>query len=160
MMLMIAGLAFLIVFMVTAALYESFRKPFLVILAIPFALIGLFLAFYLTDTPFGRGGYAAVILLIGIVSTNSIVLVDVLARTSPGKGAPTEDLIAAATSRLRPVLMTTLTTIGGLLPMLLLGDRSSVWYSLALGTIGGLVSSTVLTMLVIPGQFRYRHSDI
>ena len=85
MMLMIAGVAFLIVFMVTAALYESFRRPFLVILAIPFSFIGLFLAFYLTDTPFGRGGYAAVILLIGIVTTNSIVLVDVIARACPGR---------------------------------------------------------------------------
>ena len=152
MMLMIAGMAFLIVFMVTAALYESFRRPFLVILAIPFSLIGLFLAFYLTDTPFGRGGYAAVILLIGIVTTNSIVLVDVIARASGRGNGPVDVIIAAATSRLRPVLMTTLTTIGGLLPMLLLGDRSSVWYSLAVGTIGGLVSSTALTLVVIPGM--------
>jgi hydrophobic/amphiphilic exporter-1 (mainly G- bacteria), HAE1 family len=152
MMLMIAGVAFLIVFMVTAALYESFRRPFLVILAIPFSLIGLFLAFYLTDTPFGRGGYAAVILLIGIVTTNSIVLVDVISRACPGRSVPVDALIAAATSRLRPVLMTTLTTIGGLLPMLLLGDRSSVWYSLALGTIGGLLSSTILTLVVVPAR--------
>ncbi len=149
-MLMIVGVAFLIVFMVTAALYESFRKPLLVILAIPFSLIGLFLAFYLTDTPFGRGGYAAVILLTGIVTTNSIVLVDVLSRACPGGNAPADALIAAAASRLRPVLMTTLTTIGGLLPMVLLGDRSSVWHSLAVGTIGGMMSSTVLTLIVIP----------
>jgi multidrug efflux pump subunit AcrB len=150
MMLLIAGVAFLIVFMVTAALYESFRKPFLVILAIPFSLIGLFLAFYLTDTPFGRGGYASVFLLIGIVTTNSIVLVDVLSRACPGRNAPADVLIAAATSRLRPVLMTTLTTIGGLLPMVLLGDRSSVWHSLAVGTIGGMMSSAALTLFVIP----------
>ena len=152
MMLMIAGVAFLVVFMVTAALYESFRRPFLVILAIPFSLIGLFLAFYLTDTPFGRGGYAAVILLIGIVTTNSIVLVDAIARGCPGRSAPVDALIAAATNRLRPVLMTTLTTIGGLLPMLLLGDRSTVWFSLALGTTGGLVSSTILTLVVVPAR--------
>jgi multidrug efflux pump subunit AcrB len=160
MMLMIAGVAFLIVFMVTAALYESFRRPFLIMLTIPFSLIGLFVAFYVTDTPFGRGGYAAVILLIGIVTTNSIVLVDVITRACPTRTASLDALIAASTTRIRPVLMTTLTTIGGLLPMLLLGDRSSVWYSLALGTIGGLVSSTILTLVVVPGQFRYRNSDI
>ncbi len=155
-MLLIAGAALLIVFMVTASLYESFQKPFLVILSIPFSLIGLFLAFYLTDTPFGRGGYASVILLIGIVTTNSIVLVDALARACPGRGKDVEALITAATSRLRPVLMTTLTTIGGLLPMLLLGDRSSIWYPLAVGTTGGLLSSMVLTLLVVPAMYLNR----
>lgn len=151
-MLMIGCVAFIIVFMVTAALYESFRKPFLIILAIPFSVIGLFLAFSVTATPFGRGGYAAVILLIGIVTSNSIVLVDALARACPGENASADQLIAAARGRLRPVFMTTLTTIGGLLPMLIAGDRSTVWYPLAVGTIGGLVSSTTLTMIMIPAM--------
>jgi hydrophobic/amphiphilic exporter-1 (mainly G- bacteria), HAE1 family len=160
MMLMIAGLAFLIVFMVTAALYESFRRPFHVILAVPFSFIGLFLAYYLTDTPFGRGGYAAVILLIGIVTTNSIVLVDAIGRGCSRASACIDDLVVAASHRLRPVLMTSLTTIGGLLPMVLLGDRSSVWYGLAVGTIGGMVSSTILTLVVIPVQFIPRRGTI
>lgn len=149
-MLLIAGIAFLAVFMVTAALYESFRRPLLVILAVPFSFIGLFLAYYLTGTPFGRGGYAAVILLIGIVTTNSIVLVDAIVRACPGRTGELEAVLAAASERLRPVLMTTLTTIGGLLPMVLVGDRASVWYALAVGTIGGLTVSTLLTLLVIP----------
>lgn len=159
-LLAIAGVAFLIVFMVTAALYESFLKPILVILAIPFSLIGLFLAFYLADIPFGRGGYAAVILLIGIVTTNSIVLVDVLSRAGSDGRAPAETIIAAATGRLRPVLLTTLTTVGGLLPMVVAGDPAGVWYSLAVGTIGGLASSTVLTLLVLPCLFSFRPSGI
>ena len=149
-MLLVAGWALLIVFMITASLYESFTKPFLVILAVPFSLIGLFLAFYLTDTPFGRGGYAAVILLTGIVVTNSVVLVDFLSRQSETHGAITNVLVDAAGQRLRPILMTTLTTIGGLLPMFLLGRQSSMWYTLALGTIGGLMSSMVLTLVIVP----------
>lgn len=160
MVLVIGAVALLIVFMVTASLYESFLKPLLVVLAVPFSLIGLFLSYVLSDTPFGRGGYAAVILLIGIVTTNSIVLVDVLSHSSPDGKAPADVLIAAATTRLRPILMTTLTTIGGLLPMVMMGDPSSLWYSLAIGTIGGLISSTLLTLLVIPGQFRNQRSDI
>jgi multidrug efflux pump subunit AcrB len=152
-MLLVAGWALVIVFMITASLYESFKKPFLVILAVPFSLIGLFLAFSLTGTPFGQGGYAAVILLTGIVVTNSVVLVDFLSRQSEKHGAVTEVLVAAAGQRLRPVLMTTLTTIGGLLPMFLLGKPSSLWYSLALGTIGGLMSSMVLTLIVVPVVF-------
>jgi multidrug efflux pump subunit AcrB len=134
-MLLVAGFALVIVFMITASLYESFKKPFLVILAVPFSLIGLFLAFYFDDTPFGRGGYAAIILLTGIVLTNSVVLVDFLSRECEKHGLTTDVLVFAAGERLRPVLMTTLTTVGGLMPMLLLGS-SSIWYSLALGTIG------------------------
>ncbi len=152
-MLWIALFALLGVFMVTASLYESFIKPFIIILAVPFSLIGLFLAFYLTDTPFGRGGYAAVVLLIGIVVTNSIVLVDYLSRKCREETDWLEAISQAASDRLRPILMTTLTTIGGLLPLLLLGERTSIWYSLALGTIGGLISSTLLTLVVVPVAF-------
>jgi HAE1 family hydrophobic/amphiphilic exporter-1 len=145
----VAALAFIVVFMVTASLYESFIKPFIVILSVPFSLMGLFLAFYLTDTPFGRGGYASVILLIGIVTTNSIVLVDYIAKHVTDR-SNLELLVQAASVRLRPIVMTTLTTVGGLAPLLLLGAKDSIWYSLALGAIGGLVSSTLLTLFVIP----------
>lgn len=149
-MLWIAVFALLAVFMITSSLYESFIKPFIIILSVPFSLIGLFLAFYLTDTPFGRGGYAAVVLLIGIVVTNSIVLVDFIARRMEGVENGAGILVQVASNRLRPVLMTTLTTIGGLMPLLVMGEKSSLWYSLSLGTIGGLLSSTVLTLIVIP----------
>lgn len=148
-LLLIALFAFVIVFMVTASLYESFVKPFIIILSIPFSLIGMFLAFYLTDTPFGRGGYASVILLIGIVTTNAIVLVDYIAKQMK-EHKSIETLMQAASVRLRPIFMTTLTTVGGLLPLLILDERTSIWYSLSLGTIGGLISSTLLTLVVVP----------
>lgn len=142
-----------VVFMLIAALYESFWKPLLIILAVPFSLVGLFLAFSFADTSFGLGGYTALVLLIGIVTTNSIVLVDALSRPSRSWRTSESIIIAAATSRLRPVLMTTLTTIAGSLPMLLHGDRNSVWFELALGTSSGLMSSMVLTLVVIPVGF-------
>lgn len=149
-MIKIALLALLIVFMVTASLYESFVKPFIIILAVPFSLIGLFLAYYLTDMPFGRGGYGALVLLIGIVVTNSIVLVDFISKRIAAEGFSLEVLTDAASVRLRPVLMTTLTTIGGLSPLLIMGERTGLWYSLSLGTIGGLISSMILTLVVVP----------
>lgn len=158
--LLIAVIALLIVFMVTAALYESFLKPFIVIVSVPLSLVGMFLAFYLTDTPFGRGGYASLILLVGIVVSNAIVLVDYISRRVMEQGVSIETVAEAASDRLRPVMMTTLTTIGGLLP-LILSTKTSVWYSLALGTIGGLISSTILTVLLIPaaclGRAAARH---
>ncbi len=156
-LLLTAGIALALVYMITASLYESFKNPLLIILAVPFSLIGLFQAYYLTDTPFGRGGYAAVFLLIGIVVTNSIMLVDCLSRQCGRHGCTVETLVAAAGQRLRPVLMTTLTTTGGLLPMALFGERSGISSSLALGTIGGLLSSMCLTLLLIPLAYRMIH---
>jgi HAE1 family hydrophobic/amphiphilic exporter-1 len=149
-LLWIAVFALVIVFMITASLYESFLKPFVIILSVPFSLIGLFLAFYLADTPFGRGGYAAIVLLVGIVVTNSIVLVDYISKKVTGDDKTTDVLVDAASVRIRPVMMTTLATVGGLVPLLLMGERTSIWYSLSLGTIGGLVSSTLLTLVVVP----------
>ncbi len=153
----IAVWALVAVFMITASLYESFLKPFIIILSVPFSLVGLFLAFYITDTPFGRGGYASVVLLIGIVVTNAIVLVDYLSqKTEHGTGFQST-LVEAASHRLRPIMMTTLTTVGGLLPLLIMDDRTSLWYSLSLGTIGGLISSMILTLIVIPVVFAAFH---
>lgn len=149
-LVLLAFVALIVVFMVTAALYESFTKPFIVILAVPLSLIGLFLAFYWTDTPFGRGGYASVMLLTGIVVSNAIILIDYVAKSFQSHSASANELVIASADRLRPILMTSMTTIGALLPLLLWSAPSSVWHSLALGTIGGLCSSTFLTLLVVP----------
>ncbi len=148
-MIWLAVVALVVVFMVTAALYESWVKPLIVIVTVPLSLIGLFLAFYLTDTSFGRGGYAGVMLLIGIVVSNAILMVDYVGSRLTAGFAP-DVLIHAAADRLRPILMTSFTTIAALVPLLVWSERSSVWYSLALGTIGGLASSTALTLVVLP----------
>jgi hydrophobic/amphiphilic exporter-1 (mainly G- bacteria), HAE1 family len=148
--IIIALMGLIIVFMITASLFESLIKPLIIILSVPFSFIGLFLAFYCFDAPFGKGGYAAVILLIGIVVTNSVVLVDSISNHIESSQFSINGLIDASVMRLRPILMTSMTTIGGLMPLLILGDKSSMWYGLSLGTIGGMVTSTLLTLIVVP----------
>ncbi|GJQ22092.1 MAG: multidrug efflux pump protein [Bacteroidia bacterium] len=141
--------AVLMIFMITASLYESFLKPAVILLSIPFSFVGVFAAFYIADVPFGRGGYAGLMLLIGIVTTNSIVLVDFMARKT-AEANTIANLSEAAFVRVRPILMTTLTTIGGMIPVLIMSDQASIWYGLSLAAIAGLLSSTLLTLLVLP----------
>jgi HAE1 family hydrophobic/amphiphilic exporter-1 len=143
-------LAVLAVLIVTASLYESLLRPMYIFLSLPFAATGLLLAFALTGTPFGRGGYAAAFLLVGIAIANAIVLVDRLSTVGGAGFSTPEELFSAARTRLRPVLMTSCATIGGMLPLLIRGEAAGVWYAIALGSIGGLLSSTVLTLVVLP----------
>jgi HAE1 family hydrophobic/amphiphilic exporter-1 len=144
-----------IVFIVCAALYESFSKPFLIILAVPMSLAGVFLSFYFFDANFGRGGYASILLLGGIVVNNSIVLVDrIIASIKHSNFKSLKDVvITASLERVRPILMTSLLTIASLLPLLLRSEKSSIWYGLSVGAIGGMISSTLLVLLVLPAIF-------
>lgn len=155
-LLLTALAALLVVFMVTASLYESMLDPCIVLLSVPFAYIGVFVAFILAGAPFGKGGYLAAILLTGIAVANAIVIVDFIGKRVKEKGKDAVTIIEASVCRLRPVLMTTLTTAGSLLPMLL-DERGSIWYSLALGTFGGILTSATLTLVVIPVIYAVAH---
>ncbi len=146
----------LVVFMVTASLYESWLNPCIIMLSVPLAYIGVFMAYVLNGVPFGRGGYLSAIFLTGIAVANAIVIVDFIARREGAGKRGAVTIVDASVCRLRPVLMTTLTTAGSLLPMLL-GERNSVWYGLALGTFGGLVTSALLTLIVIPVVYAMAH---
>lgn len=150
-----ALLSVLIVFIVCAALYESFSKPFLIILAVPMAMAGVFLSFYFFDANFGRGGYASILLLGGIVVNNSIVLVDRIIHSLRGRGHEflKSIIIEASLERVRPILMTSLLTLASLLPLLLRSEKSSIWYGLSVGAIGGMISSTLLVLLILPAIF-------
>ena len=144
-------LAVLLVWMIAAALFESWTQPLLVLIALPLALIGMGAALFLFDAPFNQGGYAALLLLMGIAVNNSILLVYTISNALKQQPTdPTEAIANAAFQRLRPIFITTLTTIAGFLPLLLQGDRNDFWYTLALGTSGGLASSSVLLVLVVP----------
>jgi len=147
----VLALSILLVFMVTAALFESLRQPLVIILTIPLALIGIFLIFYFTDTNFDRSAYIGVIFLSGIVVNNAIILVDHINALRRQGMKLYDAIVTGAADRVRPILMTTGTTIFGLLPLVLFAEeKTSIWFSLALSTIGGLVSSTLFVLTAIP----------
>lgn len=150
-MLLMAAVSILLVFMITASLFESLCKPFVIILSVPMSLIGLFLGFYLFDVNFGRGGYAALILLIGLSVNNGIILVSRMARlTQAAAEEASQCIVAAVVQRTRPILITTLTTVAGFLPFVIHGDPYSFWYSFAFAVICGLTTSTGMILLVMP----------
>ncbi|MBP1769276.1 MAG: acriflavin resistance protein [Candidatus Aminicenantes bacterium] len=152
--------ALVVIFMILAALYESFILPFFILLAVPLALIGVFVAFVVAKAPFDPTAYIGVILLSGIVVSNSILLVDhINLRRRQGLGL-LEAVVRGTKDRVRPIFMTTSTTIFGMLPLLLIGaeaNKRQIWSSLALCTVGGLTSSTILVFVVIP--VLYFHGD-
>jgi multidrug efflux pump subunit AcrB len=150
-MIMMISLGLILVFMVMAAQFESFIHPFIIMFSIPFAFSGVVAVLGITDTPLSMTAYIGIILLVGIVVNNAIVLIDYinLLRT---RGSNLRDaIVTSGRQRLRPVLITTLTTILGMLPMALSkGDGSAAWRPLALVVVGGLSVSTIVTMIIIP----------
>lgn len=144
------------VFLLMGMLFESAILPLSVILAIPLAMVGANLALYVTGTPMDGTAQLAFILLAGIVVNNGIVLVDRIRQVRDAGGTRTEAVLTGCTQRVRPVLMTALTTMFGLLPMALpdvfaTSTNSGLNYqSLAIATLGGLFLSTLLTLLVVP----------
>lgn len=145
------GGATLIVYMVMASLFESLKAPFIIFLTIPFAMIGVVYMLFLTGTPLSVVAFIGVIMLSGIVVNNSIVLVDYINQIRR-KGIPLFDaVIEGGRTRLRPILMTSLTTILALIPLALgLGAGGETWSPMARSVIGGLVTSTFVTLLIIP----------
>jgi HAE1 family hydrophobic/amphiphilic exporter-1 len=154
------AVALVIIFMILAALYESFILPFFILLAVPLSLIGVFVAFIVAKAPFDPTAYIGVILLAGIVVSNSILLVDhINLKRRQGLGLK-EAVILGTRDRVRPIFMTVSTTIFGMLPMLLISAEANerqIWSSLALCTVGGLTSSTILVFVVLP--VLYYHGD-
>lgn len=149
------GLAFggatLIVYMVMASLFESLKAPFIIFLTIPLGMIGVVYMLFLTGTPLSVVSFIGIIMLSGIVVNNSIVLVDYINQLRE-KGIPLfEAVVEGGRTRLRPILMTSLTTILALIPLALgLGAGGETWAPMARSVIGGLVTSTIVTLLVIP----------
>ncbi len=146
----VIGLSLLLVFIVTAALFESLEQPFLIMTTIPMALIGVFIMFWLVDQPFDRSAYIGVVLLGGIVVNNAIIMLDHINQLRRKGLEKLEAIITGASDRLRPILMTSLTTIVGLLPMVIAADKTGLWYALALATIGGMMASMLFVLLVLP----------
>jgi HAE1 family hydrophobic/amphiphilic exporter-1 len=145
-----------LIFMVTAALFESFRQPLCVLLTVPMALIGVFLIFFYTDASFTREAYVGVIMMGGIVVNNAILLVDHVNYLRRNEGLPLELATLQGTlERVRPILMTSTTTIFGLLPLVLFSEYAdaNIWNALGYALIGGLASSTLLVLTVTPALY-------
>lgn len=152
-------LALVLVYMVLACQYESLRDPLVVMLSVPVAAVGVLITLFLTETTLNVQSYIGCIMLGGIVVNNAILLVDQTGQLVRG-GMPTRDaLCEAGRRRLRPILMTTLTTILGLLPLALgVGEGAEVQAPLARAVIGGLAGSTLITLVLIPAVYSVFHA--
>jgi HAE1 family hydrophobic/amphiphilic exporter-1 len=144
-------LAVFLVYLVMASQFESFLHPFVILFTIPLALIGAVWALFLTGSTISVVVFIGLILLAGIVVNNAIVLIDLINQLRDGGTDKRAAILEGGKSRLRPILMTTLTTTLGLLPLALgIGEGAEVRAPMAITVIGGLTVSTLLTLIVIP----------
>ena len=141
----------ILVYIVMATQFESLMFPFIIMFTIPLAFTGTFLALWLTGTPLSIIALIGAIMLVGIVTKNGIVLVDYTNLLVERGSSVFDAVVAGGKSRLRPVLMTSFTTILGMLPLALgTGEGSETWQPMGIAVIGGLTCSTLLTLLVVP----------
>ncbi len=156
-------LSVLLVYLVLVAQFRSFVDPFLILLAVPPGLMGVILTLVLTGTTLNVMSLMGIVMMVGIVVSNSILIVEFTHRLIEDEGMSIRDAVAhACRVRLRPILMTSLATIFGLVPMALkLGTGSEAYAPLARAIIGGLSVSVVLTVFLVPAAFLmvYRRRD-
>jgi len=145
---------------VLAVQYESLRNPFVILLSVPFAAIGVAIGLTLLELPLSMPVWLGMIMLAGIVVNNAIVLVEYI-ELARGRGlGVTPAIVEAARLRLRPILMTTLTTACGMLPLALgLGEGAEMLRPLAVTLIAGLLVSLVVTLALIPIVYRLFHPE-
>jgi len=155
-MWVVLGFSILLIYMVTAGLFESLMAPLVVLVTLPLAFIGVALIFFYTDATYTRTAFIGTIMMGGIVVNNAILVVYHIGELR--EMLPTYEAILQGTlERVRPILMTTLTTVFGLLPLVLFAPSQdqNIWNALALATIGGLISSTLFVLVAIPVAYRY-----
>lgn len=148
-------LAVVLIYLILASLYESFVQPFIIMVSMPLSVTGVLLGLWISNNPFSLFVMIGVILLLGMVGKNAILVVD-FANKAIQNGKNIEDaLLEAGERRLRPILMTSFAMIGAMLPIAFLTHEGSQGNSpMAIAVIGGLISSTVLTLLVVPSLYR------
>ena len=145
------ALAIFLVYIVMASQFESMIHPFIIIFTIPLALIGVILWLFIFNVPLSIVVFLGMIMLAGIVVNNAIVLVDYINKLRERGMEKMAAILQAGKVRLRPILMTTATTVLGLLPMAIgLGDGAEIRTPMAIAVIIGLLTSTVLTLIIIP----------
>lgn len=144
-------LSLLLIYMILASQFESLVQPFIIMLSIPFALTGAFLALFITGTPLSLVAFLGIIMLGGIVVNNSILIIDFINQNKQIYPTRTEAIINAGKFRLRPIFMTMLTTCLGLFPLSLgIGSGGEIQAPMGITVIGGLILSTAITLVIVP----------
>ena len=150
-LIMLLAMIIILVYIVMASQFESFMSPFVIMFSIPFAFVGVLLGLFVTGTPLGAMGMIGILILMGVVVKNGIVLIDYTILMRERGKSVAEACVIAAQSRLRPILMTTLTTVLGMIPMAIgQGEGSEMWRSLGMVVAWGLSISTLVTLVIIP----------
>src|ERR1041384_7154573 len=147
-------LAVVLVYLILVAQFQSFVDPLLILLAVPTGLTGVLLILFLTGTTLNVMSLMGVVMMVGIVVSNSILIVEFTRRLRADGKPLTEEVALACRVRLRPVLMTSLATLIGLIPMAMkLGTGSEAYAPWAQAIIGGLAVSVVLTLFIVPAAY-------
>ena len=150
-MVLLLALIVMLVYIVMASQFESFAKPFIIMMSVPFAFSGVILALFITGTNFDMIAALGAILLVGIVVKNGIVLVDYINLMRDRGYELSEAIALSGQSRLRPVLMTAFTTLLGMVPMALSTSAGSeLWIPMGVAVIGGIIASTIITLIIVP----------
>lgn len=147
------GLLFLVViliYMITAIHFESLRLPFSIILFIPLSYIGIFMTFYYFDFSFDQGGFTSFLLVGGITVNSMIILLNDYVLLKKKGFSSVEAYVKAFLGKITPIILTVLSTIVGLIPFLLFGDKEPFWFALAAGSIGGLLFSIFALVFIMP----------
>ncbi|MGN7407709.1 efflux RND transporter permease subunit [Sporosarcina sp. SAFN-010] len=150
-MLLALILAVVLVYIVMAAQFESFKYPFVIMFSVPLMVIGVAIGLFVTNTPISVTSIIGILVLVGIVVNNGIVLVDYINQQKAAGMRSYDAIVISVKNRVRPILMTALTTILGLLPLALgIGEGTEINQPMGIAVIGGLISSTFLTLFIVP----------
>ena len=153
-------LSIILIYLVMAAQFESFKLPFVMIFSVPLMVIGVALSLLLTNTLLGVTVIIGILILVGIVVNNGIVLIDYINQKRQQGFNVQDAIVIGAQDRMRPILMTALTTILGLVPLALgIGEGTEINQPMAIVVIGGLISSTLLTLFIVPIIYRLIEKD-
>jgi len=148
---LLMAISLILVYLIMASQFESLKMPFIIMFSIPFAFSGVAIALFLTDTALNVISGIGAVMLIGIVVKNAIVLVDFINLMRERGLELIEAIAVSGRSRLRPVIMTSATTILGMLPLAMSkGSGSELWSPMGVAVIGGLIFSTVVTLVIVP----------
>ena len=151
---LLMGMGLILVYLVMVAQFESWTDPFVIMFSVPFAATGAFLALLISGTNLSVTSFLGLIILIGVVVNNAIVLIDYINLLRSKGMELVESIKVAGGRRLRPVLITSLTTAGGMLPLALTtGEGEQLWGPMGKTALGGLLISSVVTLLLVPTMY-------